>query len=194
MRERSFPRHLSDCHAPEFGPRSARNLPIPLKTLNLVGVCVQPDRQGKRIDGASMYQTRRPIYFLHIPKTAGSSVDRWLSERSCTEDLCTAKIWDQIVSIRRDDLQRFSVFSGHFGVDLAEFLGKDLTITSVFLDPTARTISHYRHVFRDANHPHNTRVSRQSFVDFVRDRDNWPMIENFQARYLIKSSIIFTQN
>jgi hypothetical protein len=48
------------------------------------------------------------IYFLHIPKTAGSSVSRWLSKQVGEEKTCPAKIWDQIISIERTFLQKYT--------------------------------------------------------------------------------------
>jgi len=132
-----------------------------------------------------------PFYFLHIPKTAGSSVDRWLREHVGAKQLCSAKLWDQLVAMKDGDLRRARVFSGHFGADLADFLERELDVITVFRDPLRRTKSHYHHVYRDAGHPHHARVAQQSFDEFVRDRANWAMIDNFQARYLIRSSTAF---
>ncbi len=60
---------------------------------------------------------------------------------------------------------------------------------TVLRDPIERTWSHYRHVVRDIKHPRHNGVARQSFEEFLNDRENWPMIENFQARYLVKSPL-----
>jgi len=131
------------------------------------------------------------FYFLHIPKTAGSSVSRWIAERIEPHSLCPAKNWDHLMRIKPKDVAHFRAFAGHFGIDLSEFLDQKLSTATVFRDPVARTISHYNHVRRDTNHPYHNYVKFQSFDNFVVDPINRPMIENFQARYLVRSPIDF---
>ncbi|NPD69009.1 sulfotransferase family 2 domain-containing protein (plasmid) [Lichenicola cladoniae] len=129
----------------------------------------------------------QPIYFLHIPKTAGTSVRHWLTRHVPEGALCSAQLWDQLVQLDRRDLASFKVFTGHFGIDLDRYLETDLRTITVLRDPVQRTLSHYLHVHRDTAHPSHWRVSQQSFDVFVQDQQNWPMIENFQARYLVPS-------
>ncbi len=135
--------------------------------------------------------TTPPLYFLHIPKTAGTSVVAWLSGQLGDSAVCPARIWDHLVKLDGNTLSEYRAFAGHFGVDLGEFLELKLVSASVFRDPVARTLSHYRHVFRDPGHPRHAHVARQSFGEFVEDADNWAMIENFQARYLVQTPLSF---
>jgi len=131
----------------------------------------------------------RPIYFLHIPKTAGSSVTLWLSQRVRDGAMCPARIWDQLLRCDEAGLAGYAMFAGHYGLDLDRYLGVTLRTMTVFRDPLQRTLSHYLQVSRDTNHPWHSRVSLQSFEVFLRDVQNWPMIENFQARYLVRSGL-----
>jgi hypothetical protein len=136
---------------------------------------------------------RAVIYFLHIPKAAGSSVTIWLKERIDQAYICTAQLWDQLVPLHPSQFQRYRLFCGHFGADLEQFLELPLQTITVLRNPVLRTISHYHQVRRDPNHPLHHRVAPQSLDEFVRDRHNWPMIENLQARYLVRTPIDFTQ-
>ena len=131
----------------------------------------------------------RPIYFLHIPKTAGSSVTLWLAQQARSSAMCQAKNWDQLVQCDKTGLAGCRIFAGHYGMDLNIYLGVALRTMTVFRDPLQRTFSHYLHVRRDTNHPWHPRVSLQSFEVFLRDSQNWPMVENFQARYLVRSGL-----
>jgi hypothetical protein len=131
------------------------------------------------------------LYFLHIPKTAGCSVKKWLTDRVKQESICPAITWDQLVMIGPQAISKYRIFAGHFGMDLEPFLGRKVTAVTLLRDPLRRTISHYRHVRRDPEHPLHKHVLHQSFEMFVMDKQNWPMIENFQARYLISGPIAF---
>ena len=49
------------------------------------------------------------LYFLHIPKTAGSSVTKWLTNRVAQGSICPAKNWDQLVMIDPQALPKLCV-------------------------------------------------------------------------------------
>ena len=87
------------------------------------------------------------------------------------------------------DTAHFKIYAGHYGIDLGLYLETELSTISLLRDPLQRTLSHYLHVHRDTSHPYHWRVSRQSFDVFIQDAQNWPMIENFQARYLVASGL-----
>lgn len=133
------------------------------------------------------------LYFLHIPKTAGTSVTKWLADHIDQEKVCPAKNWDQLVMLDQQVLLTYRIFAGHFGMDFESFLGRRITVVTLLRDPLRRTISHYQHVRRDPNHPLHQHVLHQSFEMFVMDRQNWAMIENFQARYLVTTPVEFKQ-
>ena len=140
-----------------------------------------------------MFLNRKPhrLYFLHIPKTAGTSVTTWLTGKIGKSRTCPAKNWDQLVCVPDNELSRYTLFCGHYGWGLDSFLKRPVETITILRDPVERTWSHYRHVVRDNEHPRHVAVARQSFEAFLNDRQNWPMIENFQARYLVKAPIIF---
>ena len=114
---------------------------------------------------------------------------RWLAEHVEPGALCPARIWDQLIQFEIEDLAGFSVYAGHFGVDLGAYVGAIPTTVTMLRDPRERTLSHYLHVKRDIHHPCHARVVGQSVEQFLQDKQNWPMIENFQARYLVRTGL-----
>ncbi|MDR6635013.1 hypothetical protein J2X72_003825 [Phyllobacterium sp. 1468] len=126
-----------------------------------------------------------PIYFQHIPKTAGSSVKVWLGSHY-GDRLCPADLADDLVVIPPEQRGDYQVFAGHFHSYLDTYLRRELVTVTVLREPVARTRSHWQHVRRAHDHPHHLRVSEQSFSDFVMDDLNRVMIEDYQARYLMR--------
>ena len=149
-------------------------------------------RIAKRLPRAIANRGLPRIYFLHIPKTGGLSVTLWLKRQIGESHSCAAITWDELIRIDPSALRRYRLFCGHFGVDLKRFLRGSLRTVTVLRDPVERTISHYHHVHRDIYHPCHRRVARESLDEFVQNPDNWPMIDNFQARYLVGTPVDIT--
>ena len=124
------------------------------------------------------------LYFLHIPKTAGSSVRKWLAEKFSPEQACPAWSLEDLWALNSDRLAQYALFVGHFGQHLGGRLGAAAHEITILRDPISRTLSHWRQINRAAYDPDHARVREQSFDAFVADDRNRYLIENFQARYL----------
>jgi hypothetical protein len=132
--------------------------------------------------------SRAIAYFWHIPKTAGTSVRRWLAS-NLEASLCRAGVVDELVTMPTSEIEHYRAFAGHFHGYLAQYVRDEMISFSVLRDPIARTKSHWNQVRRAPWHPHYQRVRLQSFTEFVQDDGNRVMIENYQARYLCKLPI-----
>ena len=126
----------------------------------------------------------QPLYFLHIPKTAGTSVSDWLKRRFDDAEVCPPVLLDDLIALAPDELPRYALFCGHFHQYLPSLLGKPLRTVTVLRDPVSRTFSHWRHIVRVAEDPFHARIREQTFDAFVADDANRVIIENYQARHL----------
>jgi hypothetical protein len=100
------------------------------------------------------------VFFMHIPKTAGTSFRRFL-ERSMRERGALVSrrekdgIWsetsesyasyDEFVSDRGAGLRRFDLVCGHYPFHVARLLSPDAVVITVLRDPLARCLSHIKH-------------------------------------------------
>ncbi len=123
------------------------------------------------------------IYFLHIPKTAGSSV-REMLRRNYEDKLCPYWSYDELVSCSQTCIEKYDVIAGHFGMSLVSLFDRHPLTFTFLRHPIGRTLSHFMHVKRDSNHPYHKHVVDMNLADFLTDPITVPLIYNFQSRYM----------
>ena len=95
-----------------------------------------------------MKPTPPDIYFLHIPKTAGSALATMIREAYPVEEQFLVYEWPHIVKIDRDQIQQYRCYTGHFGTSLYSLLDRDIMTITILRDPCERSISHLLHAER----------------------------------------------
>ena len=86
------------------------------------------------------------MYFLHIPKTAGTSVRYWLQDIFSADDWLPCDILDEVKQFSREEINRFRFFSGHFGTKIYDYLDHYPLTTTWLREPVRREISHYNFI------------------------------------------------
>ena len=117
-----------------------------------------------------------PIYFLHIPKTGGTSFIAFLDRHFAPDKICPAQMLPELFQSPPETLARYSLYRGHLWYGLNSYLRRNLTYITLLRDPIQRTISWYSHVKRDENAYRHREViaDKWSVLDFVRDKEtNW---------------------
>ncbi len=124
-------------------------------------------------------------YFLHIPKTAGTTFMAALDRQFYAERVCPAKLWRDLLRISSTELSRFRLFRGHFYNLLPPYLDRPVRTLTFLRDPIERALSHYAHVVREPGHYfHKHALKLGSLEAFIADPRTRPMISNFQTRSL----------
>ncbi len=123
-------------------------------------------------------------YFLHIPKTAGTSLSSWLLETNKFR-ICPDYLLSDLLNRDFNELKNYNLFRGHFYQYLPCYLEKPLKTFTFLRNPYDRAISHYNHILRAPNHYfHHLAKEQGSFLKFLQDPRTQPMIKNFQVRSL----------
>jgi hypothetical protein len=125
-----------------------------------------------------------PLYFLHIPKTGGTSVAHFFKSLFPHHEICPAWLWDHLDGWPMERLQNYRLFVGHFGDALENYLGVKMRTVTVLREPVERSISQYAHVRRDELHPYHKLAEQLSLREFCVHPETRHMIENYQAKYL----------
>jgi hypothetical protein len=124
------------------------------------------------------------VYFLHIEKTAGTSVHKFLLDRLSKTDLCPSRLIDHLEGASAESLRPYRVFSGHFTGGLSDFLGLPLKTVTLLRDPVQRSISQYAHIRRDPLAEHHQLAQGLSLKEFCLHPATQPLIQDYQARCL----------
>ncbi len=117
---------------------------------------------------------RPPLLFLHIPKTAGSSVNEFLVNRFALNDL------HSIYPAFTDDATKLlpsepkSCYAGHVRYDIKRYLPKNTRIFTILRDPIDRALSAYFFYLRIPREellrggPYIANIQNMSFPEYVK--------------------------
>ena len=130
-------------------------------------------------------QYPRRIFFIHIPKTAGTSLRSYLSDQFSADTIFPAVDWGGLNGTVPGDFSRYSLFSGHFDIRLSVLIGVDVKRISFFRDPVERTISAMRHALVDPKFcPKRVDVLGRSLVDLIECEGDLLQFVNAQTALL----------
>jgi len=128
----------------------------------------------------------RSLYYLHIPKTAGTSLISFLDAQFAPAEICPAQLLPELFALGRDQVGDYRFYRGHLWHGLERHVGRPLRYLTMLRDPLRRTVSWFSHVRRDPGAYRHEQVVREnwSLLDFVNDeRTRWDLV-NAQTVFL----------
>lgn len=129
--------------------------------------------------------SQRDVFFYHLPKTAGTTLQVILNTQFHPSDICPAHNWTDLLALDPKALGRYKLFNGHLYGGLGQFLNRDLYTFTLLRDPIERALSHYGHVLRDPGHYFHHRAIELGGLDaYLKDPVTRVTVSNFQTRLL----------
>ncbi len=136
-------------------------------------------------DQAVWAPPRPRIFYLHIPKTAGMALRRFLSNQYPVAQIMPATDWLTFLDIDRKEIEQYRLFQGHFTCGVFDLLPKDVRPIVFLREPVARTISHLKHLRRDPHfHTAHKLAAGRSLDELVRDDRIMGLCSNVQTAQL----------
>jgi hypothetical protein len=90
---------------------------------------------------------RPPLFFLHVPRTGGTSLMQYLDKQFKADEICPAHKIFEFESLREQDrLAGYAFYRGHFGINLPRLLDAGGQTITFLREPVARFFSMWRHL------------------------------------------------
>ncbi len=136
-------------------------------------------------NAAQMEEATCPVYFLHIPKTAGTTFHNYVTLKFGPEKVCPAHLWHQMLQMNPVEVAKYGFIWGHFYSYLYKYVPSPMRYLTFIRHPIERAISHYGHIMLHPGHYFHRRAHELGdFSSFLRDPEMATMVTNFQVRAL----------
>jgi hypothetical protein len=123
-------------------------------------------------------------YFLHIPKTGGTSLTKIIDQFYDNNEILPHKTWNELLANWPLDVSKIKLVRGHFGHGIHHIFGRDnMRYFTTLRNPVERTISQYHHMTVDRIH--NNWVYKFPYykIEKMLYKQPW-LISNKQVRHL----------
>jgi hypothetical protein len=140
----------------------------PIMQQHVLGDLMDGDDRRTRMSLGVRTDCRSRAFFLHIPKTAGTTLRVFLKNQYPAELVCPIEGWKDLLSV--PDYSQYRLFLGHFSANFQKFLPEDIRCFTFLRHPFNRMISILRHMKRDpAFSPLHARAKHLSLSEMLRD-------------------------
>jgi hypothetical protein len=133
------------------------------------------------------YPTSQDLYYIHIPKTAGTSFITVLDAGFDEGDIFPAQLWREVNEDLVSKKKAFHLLRGHFGGGChKQLLNKNAQLLTLLRHPTSLSISTYHFIKREQNTRVHSLVTDNdmSFDEFLNHQETRTKVSDRMTRHL----------
>jgi len=130
------------------------------------------------------------LYFLHIQKTAGTTLKKIIDDHFDDESICPDHLWRNLVLTLPRDFSKYRLIRGHFGYGIHRILPKKPVYITMLRNPIELSLSKYEFVCLTAENNPNIKKANwdkeSTFLEVLTGPKKRIAFENTQTRFLSK--------
>ncbi len=127
------------------------------------------------------------LYFLHIHKTAGSTLARILETHFGQGQICPPQTWQQFLALPHSDLAQYRLFRGHL-LAFSQWLPSRPWVVTFLRDPVERTLSTYDYIRRNDRHRLHRAAATMDLETFLHEPDTAGTVRDLQTRWILANA------
>src|SRR5688572_22063049 len=134
----------------------------------------------------TLQSRQSPLFFLHIPKTAGMAIAQTLQHGFYAGEALVLRDWDHVLQTLSAFDPGLRFLSGHVDLGIRSHLPPDTQFFTFLRDPVARCVSHVNYALRYHHCPAPPRAFSQleAFEHAMEFLEAKEALENSQCKFL----------
>lgn len=124
-----------------------------------------------------------PLYFLHIAKTAGTSLTTAIKAFYCADQVITdsGNVSVDFVKANEHRLCATAFLHGHAGHEVMSYLAGRVRSITLLRDPKAQAVSNYLHLLREIDNPLRPAAVNLGFAGFLTTFWQYAIFRRFRS-------------
>ena len=128
------------------------------------------------------------LFYMHIPKTAGTSLFSFISEQFKPEEVFPfrgSEFENNLNNLTPEEIGRYRFIHAHFDYTIYKLLSRKPVYITMLRDPVERVFSAYQHTKMDASHRLHSEITEKNLS--LKEMIDHPLapVSNVQVGYLV---------